>query len=82
MAARSATGYRAGMKLKGTIHRSDLEGGHWLLKTDGGEQYQLTGSLDDAKDGLRAEVEGKVDKNAMGIGMTGPHFTVHKIKAV
>jgi hypothetical protein len=31
---------------------------------------------------MKAEVEGKVDKNAMGIGMTGPHFTVEKIKAL
>ena len=31
--------------------------------------------------GLVAEVEGKVDKNAMGIGMMGPHLTVQKITA-
>ena len=34
------------MKLKGTILRSDLEGGLWTLKTDGGDSYQLTGALD------------------------------------
>lgn len=71
----------SGMKLKGTIRRSDLEGGQWLLETDGGDRYQLVGSLGDCKDGLVAEVEGKVDKNAMGIGMTGPMFSVHKITA-
>ena len=70
------------MKLKGTIRRSDLEGGHWMLHTDSGDQYQLTGSIDGAKDGMRAEVEGKVDKGAMGIGMTGPHFTVQKLTAL
>jgi hypothetical protein len=70
-----------GMKLKGTIRRSDLEGGHWVLETDRGERYQLTGALTDAKDGMVAEVEGKVDKNAMGIGMTGPQLTVQKITA-
>ena len=69
------------MKLKGTIRRSDLEGGHWVLETDGGERYQLIGSLGDCKDGLAVEVEGKVDKNAMGIGMMGPHLTVQKITA-
>jgi hypothetical protein len=69
------------MKLQGTIRRSDLEGGHWVLETDGGERYQLTGALGGAKDGLAAEVEGTVDKNAMGIGMTGPHLAVHKITA-
>ena len=35
----------SGMKLKGTIRRSDLEGGHWVLETDSGDRYQLTGAL-------------------------------------
>lgn len=70
------------MKLRGTIRRNDLEGGHWTLETDKGESYQLVGELDACKDGLKAEVEGKVEKGMMGIGMTGPSFTVEKIKAV
>lgn len=70
-----------GMKLKGTIRRSDLEGGHWVLETDAGDRYQLTGAVAACKDGMRAEVEGKVDKDAMGIGMTGPQLTVQKITA-
>ena len=67
------------MKLKGTIRRSDLEGGHWVLEAEGGDQYQLVGKLDGAKDGMRAEVEGKVDKNAMGFAMLGPQFSVQKL---
>jgi hypothetical protein len=70
------------MKLKGTIRRSDLEGGHWVLEAEGGDHYQLTGAVGDAKDGMRAEVEGKVDKQAMGFGMVGAHFTVQKITAL
>ncbi len=70
------------MKLKGTITRTDIEGGAWLLKTDDGDQYQLTGKIEDAKDGQRVEVEGKVDKNAMGFGMMGAHFTVQKLTAL
>ena len=69
------------MKIKGTIRRSDLEGGQWVLETDSGERYQLTGSIGDCKDGMVAEVEGKVDKDAMGIGMMGPQLAVHKITA-
>jgi hypothetical protein len=69
------------MKLQGTIRRSDLEGGHWVLETTGGERYQLTGALADCTDGAAVEVEGKVDKNAMGIGMTGPQLVVQKITA-
>lgn len=70
------------MKLKGTIRRNDLEGGHWMLEADGGDRYQLVGSLDGCKDGQKVEVEGKVDKDAMGIGMTGPHLNVQSIKAL
>lgn len=70
------------MKLNGTIRRSDVEGGHWTLVVDGGDQYQLTGALDGAKDGMRVEVVGKVDKQAMSFGMMGPLFAVSKLKAV
>lgn len=70
------------MKLKGTIRRSDMAGGHWTLETDGGDTYQLVGKTTSCKDGMKAEVEGKVDKDAMGIGMTGLHFTVASIKAL
>ena len=70
------------MKLKGTLERTDLEGGAWLLKTEGGDQYQLTGAINDAKDGIKVEVEGKVDKNAMGFGMMGAHFNVTKLTAL
>jgi hypothetical protein len=31
---------------------------------------------------MKAEVDGKVDKGMMGIGMTGPTFKVDKIRAV
>jgi hypothetical protein len=70
------------MTLKGTIRRNDLEGGHWTIETDKGERYQLAGELGSIKDGMKAEVDGKVDKGMMGIGMTGPTFKVDKIRAV
>lgn len=72
------------MKIKGVLTHSDLEGGHWLLKTDSGDEYQLTGAIKDGqlKDGIRVEVEGNVDKQAMGIGMMGPHFNVSKLTAL
>jgi hypothetical protein len=82
MAGQPGSSYRFEMKLKGTIRRSDLEGGQWVLETDGGERYQLSGSLADCKDGVAVEVEGKVDKNAMGIGMMGPQLAVQKITAL
>ena len=70
------------MKIKGTITRTDIEGGAWMLKTDDGDQYQLVGKTDGAADGLRVEVEGKVDKDAMGFGMMGAHFQVQKLTAL
>ena len=82
MAGFALTGYRRTMKLKGTIRRSDLEGGHWVFHSDAGDQYQLTGSLEGARDNMRAEVDGKVDKQAMGIVMVGPHFAVQKLTAL
>jgi len=82
LAAWGSSGYRVEMKVKGTIRRSDLEGGHWLLEANDGTQYQLVGKTEGCKDGLSAEVEGKIDKNAMGIGMTGPHLMVQKITAL
>lgn len=82
MAALRGSSYRPWMKLKGTIRRNDLAGGHWVLETEKGETYQLDGSVDGYKDGAKVEVEGNVAKDAMGIGMTGPHFTVQSIKAL
>jgi len=70
------------MKLKGTIKRNDLEGGHWTLETDGGDTYQLTGAIKGVTDGMKAEVEGKVDEGAMGIAMTGPQFEVKKLTSL
>ena len=82
MAGLAESSYRSPMKLKGTIHHNDLEGGHWTVQTDKGETYQLKGKLEGLKDGMKAELEGKVDKGAMGIGMTGPHFDVQKLHAL
>lgn len=76
------TSYRFRMKLKGTITRTDVEGGHWLLDAEDGSKYQLTGAIDGCEDGQRVEVEGKVDKQAMGIGMMGAYFNVTKLKTL
>jgi len=67
-------------KLKGTIERSDLEGGMWLLKADDGESYQLSGHTKGLEAGKRAELDGQVEKNAMSFGMGGAIFTVRSVK--
>ena len=64
-------------KFTGTVTRNDLEGGFWELRADDGERYQLSGGDDGLrKDGARVEIQGKVDKQAAGIGMTGPILQV------
>jgi len=59
-------------KYVGTVERSDLEGGSWLLRSDQGVVYQLKGG--DAglrKDGRRVEVRGKIATDSVGIAMIG-----------
>ena len=67
------------MKLTGTIKLNELEGGSWTLVTDAGETYTLIGTTTGCKDGSKAEIEGKVEKGMMGIGVMGPQFAVSKI---
>lgn len=69
-------------KISGKVCRSDLEGGMWTLETADGQSYQLTGELGGLKDGMRAELSGKVEKDQMGIGMVGPHFAVKSVRAL
>lgn len=64
-------------KFRGTIHKNDLEGGFWELHADDGERYQLRGGDDSLRvEGLKVEIEGKLDKDAFGIGMTGPYLDI------
>ena len=73
-------------KYRGTLHRSDLEGGHWQLLTDGGDSYILDraslGAEGDVTlvDGVRVEIEGDVDRQALSFAMTGPILKTRSIK--
>jgi hypothetical protein len=59
-------------KFVGKITRSDLQGGSFLLVTDGGVVYQLKGGGADLRvDGARAEIEGKIATNQVGLAMMG-----------
>jgi hypothetical protein len=63
--------------LKGTIRKNDLEGGFWELVTDDGDAYQLRGGDAGLRvEGQVVEIEGKVAKDAMGIGMASPILDV------
>jgi hypothetical protein len=64
-------------KFRGTVKRNELEGGFWELHADDGETYQLEGGDETLRsEGARVEIEGKVDEEAFGIGMTGPTLAV------
>ncbi len=66
---------------QGTIKKNDLEGGFWELKTDDGESYQLEGGDDKLLvEGNKVIVEGAINKEAFGIGMTGPTLAISSWK--
>jgi hypothetical protein len=70
-------------KYRGTIRKSDLEGGHWQLEADDGTTYTLEGApAAVTQDGAKVELEGKVDDEAMGFAMTGPTLKVKSAKRV
>lgn len=64
-------------KFRGTVKRSDLEGGHWQLVADDGTTYVLEGATKGIEiDGVTVEIDGMVDKDVMGFAMTGPTLKV------
>lgn len=70
-------------KLRGTIRKSDLEGGFFQFVGEDGETYELEGTdplLQ--KDGARVEIDGAVDKNALSFTMTGPRLKVKSVRAI
>ena len=70
-------------KFRGTIRKSDLEGGVFQLVAEDGEIYEIEGNDPLLKkEGCKVEIDGSVDKNAMSFSMTGPRLKVKAIKAV
>jgi hypothetical protein len=70
-------------RYRGTVKRSDLEGGRWELHAEDGEVYDLEGAAADIlRDGLRVEVDGKVDQGMMSIGMRGGVLRVKQGRAI
>ena len=70
-------------KYTGTVLRSDLEGGSWSFKSDQGVIYQLKGGGPDLLvDGVRAEIQGRVDAAQVGIAMVGDVLVVQSYRLV
>jgi hypothetical protein len=70
-------------KMRGTIRKSDLEGGVYQFHADDGEVYEVDGSdpLLQAE-GAKVEIDGQIDKAAVSFTMTGPRLKVKAIKRV
>ena len=65
------------MRVTGTVRRADVEGGVWTFDGDDGKVYQLRGGGKDLlRNGVRATVDGSIQRDAMGIGMVGPILRV------
>lgn len=68
-------------KYKGTVVRSDLEGGYWTLEAEDGTVYKLEGGGAGLhQPGASAEIDGTVDDEAMGIGFGAPVLRVKSFK--
>ncbi|MBV8886239.1 MAG: hypothetical protein JO235_19920 [Chroococcidiopsidaceae cyanobacterium CP_BM_RX_35] len=63
---------------RGTIQRSDMGSGTWILVTDAGETYELQqGTAKELlKPGLKVKVEGQVREDVMTLAMVGPVLEV------
>jgi hypothetical protein len=68
-------------KLRGTIRKSDLEGGVYQFHGDDGAVFEVDGSdpLLQAE-GAKVEIDGHVEKNAMSFTMTGPRLKVKTVR--
>jgi hypothetical protein len=70
-------------KLRGTIRKSDLEGGVYQLVADDGTIYELEGSDPLLrKEGAKVEIDGSVDRNALSFSMTGPRLKAKSVRSI
>lgn len=69
------------MKLTGKVERVDVGMGAFVIVTDDGKRYELTGGdRGMKKPGTRIEVDGDVDPGAVSAAMVGPIFRVKSYK--
>ncbi|MCC6747064.1 MAG: hypothetical protein IT371_05350 [Deltaproteobacteria bacterium] len=68
---------------RGTVRRNDLGGGAWTLISEQGVVYQLKGGGKDLlRDGVRAEVKGRLAAEQMGIAMVGEILEVQSYQVL
>ena len=69
------------MNLTGMLTREFFGGEVWVLRTDDGAQYQLTGEVPAHLEDQRVKVKASPSENAFGIGMIGQILDVTSIEA-
>ncbi len=69
------------MKLTGTLTREFFGGEVWVLRTDDGGQYQLTGQVPDKLDGQRVKVKAEPSPQSFGFSMVGEILEVQTIRS-
>ena len=69
-------------KYKGTIGRSDLEGGFWSIKGDDGKTYDPVSGMptEFQKEGLRVRVEAVPRPDMVSVHMVGTLVEIKKIE--
>jgi hypothetical protein len=67
---------------EGILRKSPFGGASWTLECADGQKYQIDGGAPEKLgDGTRVIVEGKVDKEAVSLAMTGPIIRATSIAA-
>jgi hypothetical protein len=70
------------MRINGRLEHSDLEGGAWLLVADDGRRFLLVPPPKGEDSGVRVEVEGEIDADAISFQMAGPLLRVQSLRRV
>ena len=71
------------MKLRGTVEFRDVEMGVWVLAGDDGKTYQLAGGRSSLlQEGQRVEIDGDLDRDALGTAMVGPVLRVRSYRTL
>jgi len=71
------------MRITGTVHRLEVEGGVFVIRDAQGTQYNPT-NLPDAfrKEGIAVEAEARRRDDMASIGMVGPIIELRRIRQV
>jgi hypothetical protein len=70
------------VRVDGTVHHYDLEGGFWAVRGDDSTTYDPMNGLtaEFQQEGLRVRLEGKIRKDMTSIHMVGPIVEVTSIR--